>query len=247
MEHYIDYAEYPTAEVWNTLYDMKKEAFVRFKLFEEAGNRTYLINTREGIIASNLSFWINEHNNKAFDLINNYVLLRYYYDKGIPDTEWVIEDEGKYKFFPRMEDKHDAYKYWFDFYLEGYYKRFATLIDTICHLINIKYNFGIKPDPGFRQRVMKELQAKDNILFKALKKCWQDEAYKKAERFRNDLTHNYRPNFIDSGISESHEGDEIIISVGLGEYTTTTEFITNIEETVDLMAEIIDNIRSKIV
>ncbi|KQL18437.1 hypothetical protein [Cytobacillus solani] len=90
MEHYIDYAEYPTAEVWNTLYDMKKEAFVRFKLFEEAGNRTYLINTREGIIASNLSFWINEHNNKAFDLINNYVLLRYYYDKGIPDTEWVI-------------------------------------------------------------------------------------------------------------------------------------------------------------
>lgn len=94
---------------------------------------------------------------------------------------------------------------------------------------------------------MKELQAKDNILFKALKKCWQDEAYKKAERFRNDLTHNYRPNFIDSGISESHEGDEIIISVGLGEYTTTTEFITNIEETVDLMAEIIDNIRSKIV
>ncbi|MEK5063684.1 Cthe_2314 family HEPN domain-containing protein [Cytobacillus sp. FSL R5-0596] len=215
-------------------------------MFEEAGKKSYSVMSSEGITAMNLSYWINEHNNKAFDLINNYILLKHYFDKGIPDEEWVIEDNGKYKFFPHMEEKHDAYKYWFDFYMDSFYKRFATLIDTVCHLINIKYGFGIQPASGFRQNVMKKMRTEDETLFKTLKVCLKSRTYKQAERLRNDLTHNYRPNFVDAGIKERREGDKLIISGSLGHYTPTTELITNIEATIDLLADIIDAIRFKI-
>ncbi|MBT2649150.1 hypothetical protein J7E52_20980 [Bacillus sp. ISL-34] len=95
--------------------------------------------------------------------------MKYYYDKGIPDSEWFIEENnGKYKLFPHMEEKHDAHKYWFDFYMDGYYMRYSTLIDAICHLINIKYDFHIKSAPGFRQDIMAKLKSEDNALFKSL-------------------------------------------------------------------------------
>lgn len=245
MVHYVDYADYPTEEMWEKLYDSKKEAFDKLKLAEEAGKKSYIINS-EGIREMKLSFWINEYNNKVYDLTNNYILLKHYYDKGIPDSEWFIEKNGKYKLFPHMEDKHDGYKYWFDFYLDGYYKRFSTLIDAICHLINIKYGFQIESSSGFRQNVMGKLKSEDNALFKSLTGFMKDKTYKQVEIYRNDLTHNYRPNYIDSGITERRDGNKIIITGGLGNYTTTTEFIINIESSIDLMANIVDSIRLKI-
>lgn len=246
MVHYVDYADYPTEVMWEKIYDSKKEAFDKLNLIEEAGKKSYGINS-EDIKAMKLSFWINEYNNKAFDLVNNYILMKHYYDKGIPDGEWYIEEShGRYRFFPHLEEKHDAYKYWFDFYMDGYYMRFSTLIDTICHLINIKYDLRIESAPRFRQDIMGKLKSEDDALFRALMGFMKDKTYKQVEAYRNDLTHNYKPNNIDSGITEKRDGEKLIISGGLGSYTTTTEFVANIESSIDLMAKIVDSIRLKI-
>lgn len=71
--------------------------------------------------------------------------------------------------------------------------------------------------------------------------------YSKVSEFRNNITHNYRPNQITSGIDRKIGTDgSIIINYGIGIYTTTEEFKDNIEKGIELLAKIVDDIREKI-
>ena len=65
--------------------------------------------------------------------------------------------------------------------------------------------------------------------------------------FRNNLVHNYRPHQVDSGFRRRKKSDgsaEIIMDVG--KYTTSSEFVKNIEDSIDLLADVTNEIRMKI-
>lgn len=241
-------ADYPSEENWIRIYNRKKESLDKIYLQGKEGTESFNILSSKGIQEMELSFWLDEFNQKAFDLANSYVMLVHYYEKGIPDDEWFIKNKkGGYSFFPHFEEKHHAYFYWFTFYMDGYFTRFFSLIDTVYHLINIKYGFYIEPKLGFGRKVTGKLKISDNSLCTFLEKIRSDESYKKVEMFRNDLTHNYRPTQIDSGIKRVRKGDRVHISGGLGKYTTSREFITSIEDSIDLMGRMIDGIRESLI
>lgn len=247
MANIYDYADYPTHESWNEQYLKKEETLDKIGLKKEGGTKTYSILSSEGLMNFELSFWIDEFNNKAFDLINNYIIVMHYYNKGIPDTEWFApREKGGVDFFPHFEEKHHHIIYWFDFYMDSYYTRFSSLIDTIYHIINVKYRLGIEAELGFRREVSQALKNKDRTLFKYLNDIRKHDTYKAIEHFRNDITHNFRPNQIDSGIKRTKKKGSFSIVGGVGNYTTTTEFVNNIEQSLDLMAEIMDSIRTKL-
>lgn len=244
MMSIFDYAQYPKPEDWDRIYESKRKSLDKIQLIDT--NTTFsLFNFQE----IELSYWIKEFNNRTFDLVNSYVMMMNYYNMGIPDEEWYVSP-GKsgngIQYFPNFEDKHYIYLYWFGFYMDGYYSKYFSLIDILYHLINISYSFNVENSLGFRKKVSEKLEKKDKELFDYLESIRSNDVYKRVSEFRNNMTHNYRPNQIDSGINQCEKDGKTTISITVGNYTPTTKFVNNINESIDLMAIIVETVKNKI-
>lgn len=247
MCYIFDHAKYLTKDEFDEIYNHKQEFLdkIRFKEIEDGNFLEQLINNE-----IDLKYWIREFNNRSFDLSNTYAILINYYNMGIPDKEWYIYPENKgqsVQYFPHFEDKHYAYLYWFGFYMDSFYTRFFGLIDTIYHILNVKYQLEVPEKLGFNKEVSDKLRKYDSDLVKYLNDVRKYDTYIKVSEFRNNITHNYRPNQITSGVNREKRADgSIIIDYGVGDYTTTEEFVENIEKGIELLAKIVDDIREKI-
>ena len=244
-----DYAKYPEKENWLKICGDKVDTLNKLSL--EANKTTFnILNFDEGYYGMTLHYWLQEFNNRAFDLKANYTLLKSYYDAGIPDEEWHIspgKNGQSVSYFPHFEEEHFGNLYWFGFYMDSYYTRFEGLIDSVYHLINIKYKLDIEPAFGFRKKVLTKLEAVDQDLYDYLKVLPQNAVYSKVNDFRNNIVHNYRPNQIDSGYKKANNADgSRTITMSVGNYTTSTEFLNNIHDSLDLLADITDEIRNKV-
>lgn len=244
-----DYAKYPPKEDWLKICGDKVDTLDKLGL--EANKRTFnILDFEEGYHGMQLHYWLQEFNNKAFDLIANYTLLKSYYDAGIPDEEWYIspgKNGESVQYFPHFEEKHFGNLYWFGFYMDSYYTRFEGLIDSVYHLINLKYKLGVEPGMGFICNVLKKLKTADKGLYDYLDTLPKDAVYSKVKDFRNNIVHNYRPNQIDSGYKTVNNDDgSQTITMSVGNYTTSTEFLNNIHDSLDLLANITDEIRDKV-
>jgi len=245
-----DYAKYPSKEDWLEICKDKASAIEKISLEIPITQNTLLdlFGLNNGM---ELNYWIKEFNNKAFDLTTNYTLLKSYYDAGIPDVEWYKspgENGVSIQYFPHFKEEHRANLYWFGFYMESFYTRAESLIDAVYHLINVKFDLEVEPKLGFRRNVLNKLETVDKNLFDYLKDLPQNVKFKKMNEHRNNIVHNFRPNQIDSGIKKKEkQTDGIAVrTLSVGNYTTSTEFLTVIHESIDLLVEITDEIRDKI-
>ncbi|PWW31602.1 MULTISPECIES: Cthe_2314 family HEPN domain-containing protein [Paenibacillus] len=211
-------------------------------------NKFDIFSIKEGFYQLDLSYWITEFNNRVFDLITNYSLMKMYYDAGIPDQQWHKSpgDNGEsIQYFPHFTEEHYGNLYWFSFYMESYYTRFEGIIDSIFHALNIKYMFNIEPKLGFRRKVLKKLKQADLVLHDYFISLPDNQIYRRVNEFRNSIIHNYRPNQISSGSQRIKNDDGSILykRSEIGKYTTSREFLININESLELLAEITDQVR----
>lgn len=238
-----DYAKYPSKDDWLKICGDKVETFNKLGI-QNSKTKFNLLDIDEGYYGVNLSYWLKEFNNRAFDLIANYTLLKSYYDAGIPDDEWV---EGQGTLLPYFEENHYGNLFWFSFYTDSYYTRFEGLIDAVYHLMNVKYKFDIEPSPRFRKKVLTKLETADEELYSYFVELPKNAVFKKVQNLRNDIVHNYRPNQFDSGYKrKENEDGSISFTMSIGEYTTSKEFLNNIHDSLDLLGEITDKIRDKV-
>jgi len=271
MEVHMDiykYAQYPTTTEFNNIYEGKKELWNKMML-EVNINKEYGLADVGDI---EYDHWKAEYNSRVTDLINTYALMSFYYQKGIPDENWKPTHSPNPKIrFPDFKEEHYNYLYWFSFYLENYYTRFFGIIDTLYHLVNVKYWLSVQPKIGFNETVVKKIKAIDNDLGEKLdkKNLKKDETFVQADQYRNDLTHNYRPHQIlvlpnkrvvnetdyiyDMKTRERKkamdhpQSHNIVVYEGLTmEYTTTKDFVTNVEETISFLGEFIVDIKDKL-
>lgn len=266
MSQIFDYAQYPTPEDFDKIYDRKEQSFNDMKL--EVSRIKYNISSiREDGKIADYNYWLVEYNNRVFDLINTYAMLMFYYNKGIPDKDWYeFPDEGpSVVYLPHFQEQHHSYLYWFHFYSESFYTRFFGIIDVIYHLINIKYNLNVSAGSRFRLKVLKALSRVDKDFEEELQAIPKNEVYMASEEFRNNMTHNYRPNQINSPLSLKRVADEHnpliydregkpkrvnatakVYELTPGNYTTTDEFVKNIEESIDFLGNLIKGMKSKL-
>ncbi|TQS00066.1 Cthe_2314 family HEPN domain-containing protein [Paenibacillus ottowii] len=244
-----DYARNPLKEDWQKICGEKVEVINNLGL-SDPKRKFNVLNLFDGYHGINLSYWIREFNNRIFDLITNYTLLKSYYDAGIPDEEWYKSpgDNGEsIQYFPHFKEEHFGNLYWFSFYMDSYYTRFEGVIDSVYHLVNVKYQFDVETTLGFRIRVMKKLKTKDSDLYAYLNSLPENPVFKEIKDFRNNIVHNFRPNQVDSGLSKTkNEDGSTTYSMGIGNYTSSSEFLNNINESLDLLLEITDKIREKV-
>lgn len=239
-----DYTSYPTADDWDRICEFKKEAIKKLNIQSKTKINGF------DFVGMELNSWLKDFNNRIFDLINSYVMMMHYHDKGIPDDRWYISPglEGQsLQYFPDFEEKNYIHHYWFGYYMEHYYSKYSSIIDSIYHLINIKFCLSVGEGLGFIGKVLKGLETKDYSLYEFFKGIKDDETYIKINKFRNDLTHNFRPNQIDSGLSQKKdELGRTVITMSVGNYVKTSEFISNINESIDFLSNIIEKIKEVI-
>ncbi|MCY7584603.1 Cthe_2314 family HEPN domain-containing protein [Bacillus safensis] len=244
--NFLEHLDFPTVNDWNGLFKDKKKSFDRIIL----RGTTEEQNIFEFMLRLELESWINLFNNRVHDLQMNYVMLKFFYRKGIPDDVWNISpgSEGQsVEYFPNFKEEHYSYHYWFGSYVKGYYTEFIGIVDTIYHLINIKFRYDLEPGMHFNKEVIRKLYDDDKELFHQMKRIRKNSVFKQVNDYRNNLIHNYSQMQVSSGISRINLPDGgFRIEYGVGDYTKTKEYFENIESSIDFLASIVEKIRMKI-
>jgi len=185
--------------------------------------------------------WIRMLNNRLGQARLSYIFLLHYLNKGIPDEEWYIAPSGddlSVQYFPHFQVETYHYKTMFDYYTDAFYYKFFSAWDTVYHIVNSYYTFNIEPKYRFKDLVRRELLMKDIDLHNQIVDSERSNAFKESKRLRDNITHNYAPNDISSGIKRERIGGELQrISMSRGEYTPSMVFVNNINELINEFIE----------
>ncbi|WP_127576761.1 Cthe_2314 family HEPN domain-containing protein [Paenibacillus barengoltzii] len=183
--------------------------------------------------------WIRMLNNRLGQVRLSYIFMMHYFNKGIPDDEWYINPnrgELSIQYFPHFREETFHYKTMFDYYTDVFYYKFSSAWDTIFHIINAYYSFNIEPKHRFNDKVKNELKKRNSALFNEIGKTENSEAFKESKTLRNNITHNFSPNDISSGVKKEFVDGKIRrISMDIGEYTPSMIFIKNINDLINVM------------
>ncbi|OUM83850.1 Cthe_2314 family HEPN domain-containing protein [Parageobacillus thermoglucosidasius] len=227
-----DYLEYPSKSQWIEIVSETRISELYLEVSE----------TKEGDIISSLfnqefKSWLRLFNNRLGQSRMSYVFLMHYYKKGIPDDEWFLSPgkEGQsVQYFPHFNEENFYYKMMFDYYMDIFYYKFFSAWDTMFHVINVYYSFDLLPNSRFNSNVMQRLLQRNNSLHTIISNVSNSEPFVQSRTLRNNITHNYAPNDISSGITiEKIKEGVSKISFGIGTYTTSKTFIENVNGIID--------------
>ncbi|MFJ7954523.1 Cthe_2314 family HEPN domain-containing protein [Lysinibacillus sp. NPDC096418] len=226
-----DYLTVPEKSEWESIIGELNDIFDCL-FFEQKNHISFDILKRDADREIEIDHLKSEFNNRVSDLLSNYVLVKHFYNKGIPDEEWFRKEKGKVIFYPNFQPEHFGYQHWFNFYIESLYSRFIGLIDSLFHIVNIKYKIDEETKPGFRRKVLKMLlQLDENEVYKVMNDINNNIIIKKLNAIRNNFIHNQKPSEISSGVRRFKEGN-IKTKVGLGDYTTSTELLNIFQNSI---------------
>ncbi|MGS2776400.1 Cthe_2314 family HEPN domain-containing protein [Robertmurraya sp. GLU-23] len=181
-----------------------------------------------------LDNWDTKHwelilNNRLLSVNRNFGYAMFYYYKGIPDEEWVMSPgkEGQsVQLFPHFYEQHHSNHYNFTYFVDVFFLQSFTLYETIGHLLfklfNLENNENNPRNQISFNNAIYKLNQVSRPLYKDLNKVKQSNDFKIGVRMRNDIAHNHPPYRIDSGVTKS----EGVVSIGVGNYTTSNEIKT---------------------
>jgi hypothetical protein len=229
------YFEFPKPEDWKRIYGKSPFGQI-YSLLHGTTPENRVHNALSDFArAMTLDECLLQIEHRVADVSTSYVLMMFYYEKGIPDKRWYISpgrDGASVQYYPDFEDVHFEIKAWFDFYSDTLYYKLFSAWDLVGHELNAKYDLRIdRVDFGL---AISGLKAKDAPLYTSLKTIQDSPIYKRANKIRNDITHNYLP--YTTGIAFCTDKSGFRTTIGLREYVTSEEIVANIHATIDLFA-----------
>jgi hypothetical protein len=177
---------------------------------------------------------------REVDISKSFVLASYFFEKGIPDDEWLqsAEDSEKgFPFFPNFKEEHFIIKNWFDYYSDNFYYKLFSAWDTIAHILNSYFDLGLEVKRLHFPNAVLALKQINLELFEKLDNILNSPPYKKAKSLRNDVTHNYLPNSRGVVVTTKLSENKVMIDIRAREYITSKEIMKNISETLELFQE----------
>lgn len=233
--------EYPSRDDWEKLVKTLPLEKLRINLsdFEKRGNSpNHFVDSIE------IDTWTMHLSHRLADICKSYVMLMYYYNKGIPDDEWYISPGRKgesIQYFPHFEKEHFYAKDQFDYYADMFYYKIFSAWDTIGHVLNVLDDLGIKEKNVSFNLAVKKLEEKNLNLYNNLKELKGDPNFKEAKRLRHDITHNYLPGSVGSGIKRPSNNT---ITYGVGSYTPSKKIKDNVIKAIGLLVKTLDYIKN---
>jgi Cthe_2314-like HEPN len=192
-----------------------------------------------------LRTWAIHLHNRIYDVFRSYVMLRFYFEKGIPDEEWYISPGRKgesIRYFPHFEPVHFRIKEQFDYYADAFYYKLFTAFDTLGHLLNTRFDLGLSQKSTTFSEAIKRLRGRNRALFTTLCTIKHDVDFKKARQLRHEVTHNYLPHSIGPTVTKSAAGN--VTHFGVGSYTPSKEIEENVLKMLDLLRRAVEACKS---
>src|SRR6185503_12329266 len=222
-----------------------KQLQVKVSDFHRKGTPiTSLSGPRDLFVVHETKNWARHLRHRIWDIEKSYVLLNFFYEMGIPDHEWSIEDEKGTTYFPHFDKAHHEIKDQFDFYTDVFYYKIFSAWDTLGQILCLVYRLSLpsKQKPSFAS-AMQALKAVDRGLYNSLQVIRTDPEFDKAKKFRNDITHNFLSNALGSDVRLP---DENMVTFGGRTYIPSTVFKDNVFQTLHLFAKSLEVIKDAI-
>jgi len=184
-----------------------------------------------------LQRYLHEVKQRLGDCLRSYVLMIYYYEKGIPDKRWYQSpgrDGHTIQYYPDFTDTHFRIKGWFDFYADTFYYKLFSAWDLVGHTMKVAYGLPVKK--VYFTTVVEALSKKNKPLYDCLKELQDSPAFSTARTIRNDITHNCLPSVAAFGVCRSDDSKSVSLNVS---YTTSDEVVANAQEALLLFAKTI--------
>ncbi|TXK77714.1 Cthe_2314 family HEPN domain-containing protein [Paenibacillus sp. N3.4] len=241
-----DHLEYPSKAQWIEIEKKSKIAQLHLDVKKLKTSDIFAFITNE-----ELSSWIRLFNNRLGQSRMSYIFFMHYYNKGIPDDEWFIVKDQSIQYFPHFNKETFYYKSIFDYYIDNFYYKFFSAWDTMYHIINVYYQFNIETGNRFNSNVMKNLLKIDNNLYKVVEQTNKSEPFTLSRTLRNDITHNFAPNDISSGVIKENEEFKnnmsiMKVSFGVGHYTHASVFTNNINGIIENFLPLLQELKNKL-
>src|SRR5687767_4681425 len=90
--------------------------------------------------------WQSHLINRLIQTRWSWVMMMYFFGKGIPDDEWRISpgrNGESVEYFPHFTTEHHLIKAQFNYYEDFFYYRLYSAWDTLGHILNLIYVLGI--------------------------------------------------------------------------------------------------------
>lgn len=240
--------DFPSEEDWKRIYN----ASVCPRLYTQLNSLLESLQFGDGVMEFTRRIEVRELvwqlHHRQVDLAKSYVLMCFYFDKGIPDEEWYKSpgDDGiSIQYFPNFEKKHFIVKDWFDYYSNAFYYSLFSAWDTVGHILNVYFRLGLQPERVYFASAVSKLQHSDLDLWRKLDDVLNSPVYQKAKSLRNDITHNYLPSSTGLGITTRKSETVITTSVGIRKYVTSNEIKSNAVGILNLLCECIDTLADR--
>src|SRR3954462_15923934 len=97
--------KYPSKKEWKRIATTFPDEQLQVKLgdfYRKGASITCIGGPRDLFIAFESKNWARHLRHRISDIEKSYVLLNFFYEMGIPDNEWSIEDEKGTKYFPHF-------------------------------------------------------------------------------------------------------------------------------------------------
>lgn len=193
--------------------------------------------------------WVMHLANRLIHVRRSYVMLKFYYDKGIPDAEWYIspgKNGESIQYFPHFEEKHFWHKTQFEYYADVFYYKLFSAWDTLGHLLNIEYDMQIER-ASFHKSITKLKTVNPNLNVRLQEDILKNDNFKRGRDFRDSITHNFLPGHVGSTITKAKVKNQLTVSMGVGNYIPSDEIMNNIINSLDLFTETMSIITEEIV
>lgn len=180
--------------------------------------------------------------NKINEINRDFATAMFYFYRGIPDDEWCISPGRNglsIEYFPHFEEGHYSNQYNFNYFVQIFFYKVATLYEVMGHLIYKHFSLPLN-EKNTRDKIsyksaVKKIKAENEVLHISLAEILSSSNYQEGEKIRNDITHNQPAYEISSAVT-FREGTT---AIGTGVYTPSKEikkimidYITSISQTL---------------
>ena len=238
--------KHPSKKEWERIATTfpDKQLQVRPSDFHRKGaSITSISGPRDLFVVHEAMNWARHLRHRIWDIKKSYVLLNFFYEMGIPDDEWSIEDEKGTKYFPHFDKAHHEIKDQFDFYTDVFYYKIFSAWDTLGQILCLVYRLKLPPRQISFASSTAKLKHVDANLFNDIDRIRNNPEFIKANKFRNDITHNFLSNALGSDVRLPHEN---MVTFGGRTYIPTTVFKDNVFQTLYLFAKSLELIKDRL-
>lgn len=239
------YPQLPNREEYEIIRQAFRQAFPTEALISHINKLEFTTPNSLSAFFQGMAFNDMKSNDWKISLVNristleiSYVFAYHYFKQGIPDEEWHRDTEAGIEYYPHVEN-FDT-KIMFELFSDHFFYKYFSTLDNVGHILFSIHELKLEPKEQISfHTAIKKLKTKNLELFSKLNKIKYSKKFKRVSKIRNDLTHNFPHNEINSGVTIKKDGTKLEYSLKVGDYTTASKTILFMNDALDNLTEIL--------